>query len=94
MMCKIHSCFWSALLSAGLLLPGLAVTQAQSYIPVGEGEPGDRYSIITNPKMTSLGRETPRATFTSFPTEQLALKGDRAALRKAAERALEKEGRI
>ena len=79
MMCKIHSCFWSALLSAGLLLPGLAVTQAQSYIPVGEGEPGDRYSIITNPKMTSLGRETPRATFTSFPTEQLALKGDRAA---------------
>lgn len=77
-MCKLHSYFSPALLAAGLLLPVSAAIQAQAYIPVGQGEPGERYSIITNPKMTSLGRENPRATFTSFPNEELALKGDRA----------------
>ncbi len=49
---------------------------AQEYLPVGSKEPADRYSLITNPKITSLGRELPRATFTSYPNEQLALKGD------------------
>lgn len=77
-MSKLHPCFYSVLLAAGLLLPSSMPVAAQSYIPIGEGEPGERYSIITNPKMTSLGRENPRATFTSYPTEALALKSDRA----------------
>lgn len=42
-------------------------------------EPKDRYEIITDPNITSLGREKPRASFTSYPTEADALKNDRAA---------------
>ncbi len=61
---------------AGIFTAGISHLAAQSTLPVGAKEPGDRYSIITNPKITSLGRELPRATFTSFPTEALALKNE------------------
>ena len=40
-------------------------------------EPADRYTTITSPKITSIGREAPRATFTSYPTAEEAKKYDR-----------------
>lgn len=46
---------------------------------MGQQEPKDRYSLITDPTVTSLGREKPRASFTSYPSEADALKNDRAA---------------
>ena len=36
-----------------------------------------RYEQITDPTLTSIGRETPRATFTSYRTEAAAIKNDR-----------------
>lgn len=55
------------------LLLGYGVTLA------AQQEPADRYATLTDPTITSLGREKPRASFTSFPTEAEALKNDRAA---------------
>ncbi len=59
------------LVLASSLLVGVATL-------MGQQEPKDRYSLITDPKTTSLGREKPRASFTSYPTEAEALKNDRA----------------
>ncbi|MEG1545869.1 MAG: glycoside hydrolase family 2 TIM barrel-domain containing protein [Bacteroides sp.] len=37
----------------------------------------DRYSIITNPNLTSIFREAPRSTFQSYTSEDAAIKNDR-----------------
>lgn len=60
--------FFSAL-SAYAQCTGAAAPMAQ--------EPADRYTTITSPKITSIGREAPRATFTSYPTTEEAKKYDR-----------------
>lgn len=37
----------------------------------------DRYDQLTNPKLTSINKEAPRSTFTSYATEEDAIVNDR-----------------
>ncbi|KAA6327683.1 Beta-galactosidase, partial [termite gut metagenome] len=37
----------------------------------------ERYEQITNPKLTSINREAPHSTFTSYTSEQDAIKNDK-----------------
>lgn len=36
----------------------------------------DRYDQLTNPKLTSINKEAPRSTFTSYATEEDAIVND------------------
>ena len=54
-----------------LLLPALTI------LPLAAAAQQTRYEQITDPALTSIGREAPRATFTSYQTEEAALKNDR-----------------
>ena len=38
----------------------------------------DRYDQLTNPKLTSINKEAPRSTFTSYATEEDAIVNDRS----------------
>ena len=55
------------LILTGLLLP-LATVMAQD---------NDRYVMITNPDLTSINREAPRSTFTSYTSENAAIQNNR-----------------
>ena len=37
----------------------------------------DRYDQLTNPKLTSINKEAPRSTFTSYDSEENAIINDR-----------------
>ena len=52
-----------------LYLPLLAVLCP---VALSAQSQGDRYAEITNPDLTSLKREAPRATFTSYVNEDYA----------------------
>ncbi|MEG2514626.1 MAG: hypothetical protein RSA92_04750, partial [Bacteroidaceae bacterium] len=54
-------------LTCSLLIPFVGMAQTQI----------DRYSIITNPNLTSIFREAPRSTFQSYTSENAAIKNDR-----------------
>lgn len=54
-----------------LLLTWLAVIPTLSFAQT------DRYEMITNPNLTSINRETPRSTFTSYTNESAAVRNDR-----------------
>lgn len=56
------------LLTLSLLLFASAALQAQQ---------SDRYAELTNPDLTSINREEPRSTFTSYTNEQDAVKNNR-----------------
>lgn len=48
-----------------------------AFVPLLSFAQADRYDIITNPNLTSINRETPRSTFTSYTSEEAAIKNDR-----------------
>lgn len=39
-------------------------------LPLSSTAQGDRYKQITDPNLTSINRETPRSTFTSYTNEK------------------------
>ena len=42
---------------------------AAAFLPVALAAQEDRYAQITNPKLTSINKEQPRSTFTSYTNE-------------------------
>ena len=47
------------------------------FIPLALQAQEDRYDQLTNPKLTSINKEAPRSTFTSYATEEDAIVNDR-----------------
>ena len=48
------------------------------FLPIaGMAQDSDRYATITNPELTSIGREAPRSTFTSYTNEDDAVRNNR-----------------
>lgn len=50
---------------------------AAAFLPVALAAQEDRYAQITNPKLTSINKEPPRSTFTSYTNEADAVVNDR-----------------
>lgn len=50
---------------------------AAAFLPVALAAQEDRYAQITNPKLTSINKEPPRSTFTSYTNEADAVINDR-----------------
>ena len=50
---------------------------AAAFLPVALAAQEDRYAQITNPKLTSINKEPPRSTFTSYTNETDAVVNDR-----------------
>lgn len=50
---------------------------AVAFLPVALAAQEDRYAQITNPKLTSINKEPPRSTFTSYTNEADAVVNDR-----------------
>ena len=48
-----------------------------SLLPLALIAQEERYNQITNPKLTSINKESPRSTFTSYTTEEDAVINDR-----------------
>ncbi|BEG98393.1 glycoside hydrolase family 2 TIM barrel-domain containing protein [Bacteroides sedimenti] len=48
-----------------------------AFIPLLAFAQNNRYEMITNPNLTSINREMPRSTFTSYTSEEAAIKNDR-----------------
>ncbi|WP_321436900.1 glycoside hydrolase family 2 TIM barrel-domain containing protein [uncultured Bacteroides sp.] len=48
-----------------------------AFVPLLSFAQTDRYEIITNPNLTSINRETPRSTFSSYTSEEAAIKNDK-----------------
>ena len=46
-------------------------------LPLALSAQGDRYKQITDPNLTSINRETPRSTFTSYTNEKDAIVNNR-----------------
>ena len=58
-------------------MKALTLLTCLSLLPLALAAQEDRYGQITNPKLTSINREAPRSTFTSYTNEADAIINDR-----------------